>query len=245
MAIQRVPLPLAKASSSSCGVPTCRPPVPDSKEKPVGTPSTSHRKPARLTPCSSPATPLPRVDPTPPCHYFRTHSSTSPKRWGPRSPFQLPYRLRECPTGEGGQEAGGSPKPPPFPPHPHWRPTGAGDCCYTTKEACLCAKVAEESQVTCGSGDGFPRGSQPLGRSLPWPPAGFPATSCWSGAHLVFRLLLAVCPGFARVAKDRAQEGGRALFSWAQSHLRRRARARWALPGGGRRLRTVHGNAWN
>ena len=120
------------------------------------------------------------------------------------------------------------------------------------KEACLCAKVAEESPVTCSSTDRFHWASQPPGTELALGPPGFPANqahqqlaSCWGSAHLVFWLLLAVRPGSASVAKDRAQEGEQALFSWAQSHLRCRAQAQRALPGGGRRLRTVHGKAWN
>lgn len=92
----------------------------------------------------------------------------------------------------------------------------------------------------------------------PAPPTGFPAQrevckprptstqpSAWGGAHLVFRLLLIVHPGSASVAKDRAQEWGRAPLGWAQRHLKHRAQAQWALPGGGRRLRTVLGKAWN
>lgn len=68
---------------------------------------------------------------------------------------------------------------------------------------------------------------------------------CRVGAHLVFRFLLIIGPGLAGVAKDRAQEWGRAPLSGAQSHLKCRAEAQWALLGRGRRLRTVHRKAWN
>lgn len=248
-----VPMPLAIALSlnhelSTLPFHTCHTPIP-------GITSTFYPK-------STPSLPSPCNDTPGPTHTSARDSLDSRQDWSPPSkPFL-------CIRPPPGCWAEGSSRACPFLPRPqdpaqHSEPIGARYC-YKGPKRGPKRTGGPQDKISLGKPAHHDSLSRP-GREgcvgiepSPALPTGFPAQrevcksrptstqpSAWGGAHLVFRLLLIVHPGSASVAKDRAQEWGRAPLSWAQRHLKHRAQAQWALLGGGRRLRTVHGKAWN